>query len=332
MTLRELFSTNPNIVINSDVDGMLCGMVLQKYFDCRVVGFSNSKEYVWLIPEIQDIDEPVYVDLFVARPRVICIEQHIISYNGEHHQQIINYGTKINPNLERNRTFLGDMGVEYKYKYPFATFHYILNLMEREGISVELPDLNEIKQFHSYNAPNRIVETNAGHVILRADDALYSTLLAFVDNAHDWWNWLNPYGTYESISKLTDFIQTCNIENARHYKISVGQFFSAIGCIEENDPFQNDGSFRYVTNEEGDILPEVLYYRDVICSLIDMPLDLPVHYVIHHGTFEKFQCTQIRDINRLTIPRLYSYAFIYGPRIPRNNPSRNNFSYTLDMI
>ena len=44
----------------------------------------------------------------------------IISYNGEHHQQIINYGTKINPNLERNRTFLGDMGVEYKYKYPFA--------------------------------------------------------------------------------------------------------------------------------------------------------------------------------------------------------------------
>ena len=332
MALRELFSKNPDIVINSDIDGMLCGMVLQKYYGCRVVGFSNSKECVWISPEVANIDNPVYIDLFVNRPHVVCIEQHVISYNEEHHHRILGYGTKINPNLERNRTFLGDMGVEYKFKYPFATFHYILNLMEREGVSVDLPDLSEVRRFNAFNAPELIVETNAGHVILRADDALYSTLHAFVDNARDWWHWLNPDGAYESISKLTDFIQTCDAANARQYKINIGQFFSAIGCTEEADPFQNDGSFRYISNDAGEILPEVLYYRNVICDIMGMPLDLPLHYVIHRGTFEKYQCTQIRNINRLDTPRLYSYAFIYGPRIPEDKPYRKNFSYTLDMI
>ena len=40
--LRELFEKNKNIVINSDIDGFLSGMILQKYFGCKVVGFSNS--------------------------------------------------------------------------------------------------------------------------------------------------------------------------------------------------------------------------------------------------------------------------------------------------
>jgi hypothetical protein len=332
MPLRNLFLENPNIIINSDIDGMLCGMVLQKYFDCKIVGFSNSKEYVWVVPEIADIDKPVYIDLFVNRPHVVCIEQHVISYNEEHHQRLINYGTKFNPNLERNRTFLGDMGVEYKFKYPFATFHYILNLMEREGIRVELPNLFEAKQFHAYNAPERIVETNAGQLILRADDALYSTLHAFVPNANEWWRWLNPNEAFESISMLTDFIQTCDPTNARQYKLDIGHFFQEIGCIEEEDPFQNDGSFRYISSEEGEILPEVLYYRDVVCEIMGMPLDLPLHYVIHQGTYDKFKCVRIRDINRLFSQRLYSYAFIYGPRIPIDKPNRKNFSYTLDMV
>lgn len=39
--LRDIFANNKNIVINTDIDGFLCGMVLQKYFDCNVVGFSN---------------------------------------------------------------------------------------------------------------------------------------------------------------------------------------------------------------------------------------------------------------------------------------------------
>ena len=54
--LKELFEKNKNIVINTDIDGFLCGMILQKYYGCRVVGFSDSRDKVWLTPEVNDID------------------------------------------------------------------------------------------------------------------------------------------------------------------------------------------------------------------------------------------------------------------------------------
>ena len=141
MSLKQLFIENPNIVINTDIDGFLCGMVLQKYYDCKVVGFSNSRETVWLCHDIDDIDSPIYIDLYVSRPNVICIEQHIIAFNQQQHRQIQSYGTKMNPNLERERTFIGDMQSDYYHKYPFGTIHYLISIMEREGVHVELPDL-----------------------------------------------------------------------------------------------------------------------------------------------------------------------------------------------
>lgn len=53
--LKELFAKNKNIIINTDIDGFLCGVILQKYFDCKIVGFSNSRETIWVSPEIEDI-------------------------------------------------------------------------------------------------------------------------------------------------------------------------------------------------------------------------------------------------------------------------------------
>lgn len=61
--LKEIFEKNKDIVINTDIDGFLCGMILQKYYGCRVVGFSNSRETIWLISEIEDINAPIYIDI-----------------------------------------------------------------------------------------------------------------------------------------------------------------------------------------------------------------------------------------------------------------------------
>ena len=67
--LRELFESNKNIVINSDIDGFLCGMVLQKYYGCRIVGFSDSRDKVWLIPEGTPFpDDKRFVE-YPKRPR-----------------------------------------------------------------------------------------------------------------------------------------------------------------------------------------------------------------------------------------------------------------------
>lgn len=54
--LKELFERNKNIVINTDIDGFLCGMILQKYYGCKVVGFSNSRETIWIKDGIDDIN------------------------------------------------------------------------------------------------------------------------------------------------------------------------------------------------------------------------------------------------------------------------------------
>lgn len=180
--LKEIFSKNRDIIVNTDIDGFLCGLFLQKYFDCRIVGFSNSKSKIWTIPEIQSIYDPVYIDLFVVNPFVICIEQHIIAKDDVHLNKIISWGTKINPNLVRGRTFEGD----YSHKYPFGTIHFLLALMEYEGIIVDFPDLRKIVTF-----PSSGISTTLGHIILRADDALYSTLSAYRDNALDWWKFLD---------------------------------------------------------------------------------------------------------------------------------------------
>lgn len=144
--LREIFSKNKNIVINSDIDGMLSGMILQKYFGCKVVGLSNSWDSVWIDPTYEQnnddvLNSPVYIDLYVTNPKVICIEQHIIGYDNAHNRRLSALNTKINPNLMREgRTFIND----YFHKYPFGTVHFLIALMEKEGIHVELPQLHSI--------------------------------------------------------------------------------------------------------------------------------------------------------------------------------------------
>ena len=40
--LREIFEDNNKIIINTDIDGFLSGMILKQYFNCEIVGFTNS--------------------------------------------------------------------------------------------------------------------------------------------------------------------------------------------------------------------------------------------------------------------------------------------------
>ena len=318
--LKELFEKNKNIVINSDIDGFLCGMILQNYYMCKVVGISDSRDTVWLIPEIEDIDSPIYIDLYVARPQVTCLEQHIIAFDREHHNTIQGYGTKINPNLDRERTFVGDMGSDYYHKYPFGTVHYLIAQMAREGIDVELPDLYDNYRITSDKDHSAYAESNAGQIILRADDALYSTLSPYRDNALDWWNWLDPQHQYPAIENLRKFIDSCEIAKAREYKDAVGRFFKMLGCDGA------DGAFKNITDETGTILPKVLNYREVVGKIVGMWLILPEKYKIHKCQYAVQYSKPGYDMDILRAANLYSYAFIYGPhsRFP-------NFSFTLDM-
>ncbi len=310
--LKELFDKNKNIIINTDIDGFLCGMILQKYYGCKVVGFSNSRETIWVSPEIKDIYSPIYVDLFVKKPNVVCIEQHIIAFNRQHHNEILGYGTKINPNIDRERTFVGDMQSDYFHKYPFGTVHYLIALMAKEGVQVELPDLSKE---YTYKGAHCTI----GHVILRADDALYSTLSPYRANALDWWEWLGQFDS-DAISQLRQYVDSCNIKKAHDYKMMVGKFFKAFECDGA------DGAFNNIADDSGNIFGKVLVYSKTIGKMMGIDLEIPTKYIIHKGVYQISLSRSNTNMNILRSPNLYSYAFIFGP-----NSNRPNFSYTIDM-
>lgn len=330
--LKELFNKNKNIVINSDIDGMLSGMILQNYFGCNIVGFSNSWNKVWLTPEYEKeagenaINKPIYIDLFVANPDVVCIEQHIIGYDESHNDFIKSIGTKINPNLMRaNRSFTGD----YFHKYPFGTVHFLIALMEMEGITVKLPDLKSspTPRMNKY-------DIKVGDIILRADDALFSSLGKYKENTDQWWPWLlSKSGNSKSIKSMIDYISLQNPSLNFKVKDKTGKYFhDEFNCDISQGRFGKDyskvdGAYKDILDNSGKFKSEILKYVEELRNIFGMAFELPTIYNAHIGEANTMKYTG--DRNRLIQANwneLYSYAFIYGPNSPNNN-----FSYTIKM-
>ena len=315
--IKEIFQRNPNIIINTDIDGFLSGIILQKYCGAKIVGFSNSKKEIWVTPEVKSIYNPVYIDLYVVEPDVICIEQHIIAHNKAHLQRIKSLGTKINPNNERGRTFVGDGEGDYFHKYPFGTVHYLITLLAREGVDVILPSLEE-----TVSIPHTHLKTTLGQVLLRADDALYSSLDAYADNAKDWWEFLYETSNSSTIRKIIRYIDKLERGLARNYKTEIGVFFKSLGC----DGL--DGAFNNIMNPDSTLQQRVQDFYDCIKIFMqeeNLP-KLPTNLILHEGEFKKSFMRKDSDTNILEHPLMYSYAYIYGPfsKYP-------NFSYTIKM-
>lgn len=187
---------NKNIVINTDIDGILSGIILVKSLGCKIVGFTNSKEYVWLADGYDDLYAHVYVDMFVTDDRAICIDQHIVAVNDEHQEKIKASGNKYSPQIDGKRIFTKD---SYDIKYPFGATHYIIAQLESEGIKVELPDLMT-------PVPNSKIKL--ADLILRADDAMASTVYAYRDNALYWWKYLTDKSPESDIiNGLTTYLE-----------------------------------------------------------------------------------------------------------------------------
>lgn len=319
--LKELFSANPYIVINTDLDGFLCGMLLQKNFDCKIAGFSNSKESIWLdatLPDTFSVHSPVYIDLFVSDPKAVCIDQHVVGLNESHNRWLSHLGTKINPNLERhNRTLLDD----YRHKYPFGTVHYIIALMAAEGISVALPPLDA--SFELEINGHRCAGLEFGHVLLRADDALHSSLVKYQENASDWWQWLLDLSNQSAaIGDIIRYIDSTSSEKSAAIRQKTNQFF--IQCLECD---KADGAFENIVDQSGNILPKVSRYISRLADISGLRLDIPLHYTNHKGIFRRGCITSINSkvVNLIKSPDLFSYAFISGPNAERN------FSFTYCM-
>ena len=139
-------------------------------------------------------------------------------------------------------------------------------------------------------------------------------------NALDWWSWLDRKREIPAINELRDFIDDCDCSKAWGYKDNMTAFFKALGC----DGI--DGAFDTVTDSNGQLLPKVEAYKDVICKIMGMGLDLPQFYKIHKGQYAIKAVRSHSNMDILHDEKLYSYAFIFGPGSPKDN-----FSYTINM-
>lgn len=324
--LKEIFDKNPNIIINNDIDGFLSGMVLQNYCGCKIVGFSNSKNQVWVTPEVESIYDPVYIDMYVNRPEVVCIDQHVVADTQERLNKILGYGTKFNPNLQ-----LAPRTLEKNYgkKYPFGTVHYLISLLGNEGIDVELDNLTKGV---FVEAKGQKYRTCPGQLLLRADDALYNTLVAYRENSSEWWERLN---TCASIQKIVDYINSCAPEKAVAYENNIGKIFMELGCRQnklkskrDNRVFtDSDGSFERITDNNipgrsGRINGEILQFIAKIGAIMGMKMDVPDTYILHKAEIMDRSAPE----GIIDAEDLFSYAFVAGPY-----KRENCFSYTRGM-
>lgn len=338
--IKEIFDDNKNIVINTDIDGILSGLILVKTLGCKIVGFTNSKEYVWLTEERNDLYANVYVDMFVTDDSAICVDQHIVAISEEHQKKIIKSGNKYSPQIDGNRIYTT---TGFKNKYPFGSTHYLIAKLESEGVSVNLPDLNK---------PILYKGLKFGDLLLRADDAMATTLYHYVPNATYWWNWLKTISpTSQNILNMIQYLddvkstirKRIDSDGLKHKKGEYLKEFEIVAkqtkkIIQEYfhtqfDCKTGDGGFRNVTDDTGKMLPNIRKYILAIAKLLDIDdLDLPEQYIRHEGTYHR--CSWLpyfhKDLlNDYTFQghKIFSYAFIYSP----SEIGEINFSFTLDM-
>ena len=163
---KTLLKPGQKCIINTDLDGILTGILLQNILDWEIVGLCDSKDHIWIEPNyLEKIKDVIFLDIYVANPNLKCIDQHIVAQNLNHAKKIQSNKNKQNPNLDRIRYASSQMSDSnsYAWKYPFGTFHYILACLESLDYKVNLSVNNT---FHSINTLD---------LILRADDAARST-------------------------------------------------------------------------------------------------------------------------------------------------------------
>ncbi len=156
---------NQKLIISPDSDGFLSALLLMNYFNAEVVGYYDCK--VMLCREDVDPRDCTFVDLDIFCKDIKSVGHHMVCYNKNrkpnnwHH-----YDNCIQPN--NFRSF--DCQHNFQQKYPFATVHFLLSLLEH------------VKPIHL--APGAVVP-------LLFSDGVCNNLFGYPENCLDWFLWLN---------------------------------------------------------------------------------------------------------------------------------------------
>ena len=310
MTILEALTSNPKIIVNTDIDGIFSALILYHFLNCEVAGFCNSVETVWTDNNrIASIYDAVYIDMFVPRKDVVCIDQHIIAVDEEHCRKIASLGVKFNPNLDNPRFLIPSYF--YYLKYPFGTVHYIIANLERNGLCLDLKLDNSVVQNLSFM-----------DLLMRADDAMQTTVSSrYMENANEWWNWLKRFSDNGKITTmLCDYLYSLTDKDVATKKNATALLLKNIYQCESPD-----GGYKNICDANGYLKENVQNYIRFLSQIsglkmfdVNMKLDAKV------GRAKRMQLNeqQHRTLKNCD-KKIFSYAFV------KSASKAENFSYTV---
>ena len=188
-SINNLFVKEKKCIVNADLDGALSGMLLQKFLNWKVIGYSSCcgkpNDELWLEKNNEKIEDCVFVDLPVWAPEIATIDQHFVAFDKYSIEDYFKSNNKLNPNTIRNRVFKTDTGrCEYTGKYPFGTVHFVMALLENLGL---------INDDYVFDFSKKIGNFDLADLILRADRVIGNTV-QYTPNCFDWCDWIMKIG------------------------------------------------------------------------------------------------------------------------------------------
>jgi len=309
--MLESLKTNPKIIVNTDIDGIFSALILHHYLKCDVAGFCNSVETVWMDrSRINSIYDGVYIDMFVPRKDVICIDQHIVAIDEEHCRNIRSLGTKFNPNLDNPRFFIPSSS--YYLKYPFGTVHYIIANLEKNGVNLDLKLDRPVQQNLSFM-----------DLLLRADDAMQTTVSSrYVQNAKEWWNWLKDFSNHgKTVTRMRDYLYSLTDADVAAKKNATANLLKNVYKCESPD-----GGFKNICDADGFLQANVQNYIQFLSKISGLnifDLNMKLEAKVGRAKRTRLNPQQRQAIKNGDHPEVFSYAFV------RSEAREENFSYTV---
>jgi len=316
---------NQKVIINTDIDGILSGLILHNFLNCEVVGFSNSWDTVWYDKNaINDINNAVFIDMYVANPKVVCVDQHVVCANQAHHDKIVVNNNKFNPNVENadNPCFHVPNDLYYR-KYPFGTVHYLIAGLAKENKQFEqdFSKIDLMKKDFVNNEGLKLID-----LLLRADDTMNTSIRKYVPNAKNWWRWLMTR------SDNSHIIKDMALYLYRLSPSEVLQTTSKTRNLLMGEPFlckSDDGGFKHIINNEGVLLENVKDYMIYLSELMDLNcFDLSMNLTPIYGKANRVSLNdhtreELANSNTFNGEDVFSYAFIFSSK------KAQHFSYTI---
>lgn len=309
---------NQKCIINTDIDGIFSGLILHNFLNWEIVGFCDSAESIWLDKNrCNNLSDCFFIDMFVYPEKIKCIDQHIISVDMEHNNLLSQNKNKLNPNLINKRNFLPNSS--YYKKYPFGTAHFIIAWLEKNGINIKLDLFKKVN--------NNILAID---LLLRADDALYtSTFSSYVENAKEWWEWLEDFSNKGNTT--TELQQYVTDKRSQQSKTEIIKLKESIAKELMSKPFycdSPDGGYKGEYSLGNQFLkPNVKEYISFVANSASLNcFKLDFSFTLINGIAKRTALTekQLQQLkNGDSGNNLFSYAFV------RTSKREEHFSYTL---